>query len=363
MRRISGGSRAMKALMLYAAVGGGAFMVVAALVPLFRWLALRLDVVDKPASVRKVHSREVPYLGGLPFFIAFLCLILGLEFFAPRYAQPEFYPMAVFGFLVMLLGVFDDICDLSSKIKLPLELLLCGALYFFGFGSTIIMRPFGGALYIGGFAIVITALWIAGVMNAVNFSDGLDGLAAGLVCICSLSIFAVAFQGNRVSSCILMAFLTGATLAFLCYNFHPASVFMGDAGALFLGFILGSSTLIEQQKGVAVIALTIPMMVMAVPLADTALSFLRRLRRASQGGFFEADRNHLHHRLLALGLSQRQAVLSLYYISACMGLLAFILSGVSSIYRFFILALAAGIILFGVLVLQYLESVARRGRE
>ncbi len=347
-------------LVLYVAVGAGTFLIVLALVPLWRRLALLLDIQDRPASGRKVHARAIPYLGGLPFFIAFLCLILGIEFFAPQYTQPEFYPMAVFGFIVVLLGVFDDIRDLSSKVKLPLELLLCGGLYFWGFGSDIIMQPMGGALYIGGFAIIITALWVAGIMNAVNFSDGLDGLAAGLVCICAASIFAIAFQGGRVGSCLLMVFLIGATLAFLCYNFHPASVFMGDAGALFLGFILGASTLLEQQKGVAVIALTIPMMVMAVPLADTALSFLRRMRRASEGRFFEPDRSHLHHRLLDLGLTQRQAVLALYYISACMGLLAFILSGVSSIYRFLTLLLAAAIILFGVLALRFMESLGRK---
>ena len=347
---------------LYAAVGAGAFLIVLALTPLCRRLAVHLDILDRPAYHRKVHARAIPYLGGLPFYIAFLGVVLGIALFAPQYTQPEFYPMAIFGFFVMLLGVFDDICDLSSKIKLPLELLLCGALYFWGFGSDIIMQPFGGALYIGSFAIIITALWVAGVMNAVNFSDGLDGLAAGLVCICALSIFAIAFQGGRVASCLLMAFLIGATLAFLCYNFHPASIFMGDAGALFLGFILGASTLIEQQKGVTVIALTVPMMVMAVPLADTVLSFLRRLRRASEGRFFEPDRSHLHHRLLNLGLTQRQAVLSLYYISACMGLLAFILSGVSSIYRFLTLLLAAAIILFGVLALRYMESLGRHDK-
>lgn len=350
-------------LLLYAAVCVGAFIIVLALVPPWRRMALRLDIQDRPASGRKVHSRAIPYLGGIPFFIAFLCMVLGIEVFAPQYTQPAFYPMAVFGFLVVLLGVFDDICDLSSKIKLPLELVLCGGLYFWGFGTDIIMQPLGGALYIGGFAIVITALWVAGVMNAVNFSDGLDGLAAGLVCICAAAIFAVAFQGGRIGSCLLMAFLIGVTLAFLCYNFHPASVFMGDAGALFLGFILGASTLLEQQKGVAVIALTIPMMVMAVPLADTALSFLRRLHRASEGRFFEPDRSHLHHRLLDLGLTQRQVVLSLYYISACMGLLAFILSGVSSIYRFLTLVLAAAIILFGVLALRYMESLGRHNKN
>lgn len=345
-------------ILVYVAVCVGAFVIVAALVPLFRALARRLDIVDRPAETRKVHQRAVPYLGGLPFFIAFLAMVLGLEVFAPQYAQPAFFPMAAIGFFVALIGVYDDVLDLSSKIKLPLELVLCAGLCFWGLHSTEIVHPFGGVLHIGWLAVVITAFWVAGVANAVNFSDGLDGLAAGLVCICAASMFAIAYTGGQVASCIVMAFLIGATLGFLCYNFHPASVFMGDAGALFLGFILGASTLMEQQKGAAVIALTVPMMVMAVPLADTGLSFLRRLRRARQGQFFHPDRDHLHHRLLDLGLNQRQVVLALYYVSACMGLLAFILSGVSDVYRFLTLVLAAAAVGGGVIVLRYVEDLA-----
>lgn len=346
-------------LVVYAAVCAGAFIVVVGLVPLFRRLARRLDIVDRPAEARKVHDRAVPYLGGLPFFIAFLAMVLGLEIFAPQYAEPAFYPMAAIGFLIVLMGIYDDIRDLSSKVKLPIELALCGALCFWGLYSTDIVHPFGGVLHIGWFAVIITAVWVAGVANAVNFSDGLDGLAAGLVCICAVSMFAIAFTGGQVASCIVMAFLIGATVGFLCYNFHPASVFMGDAGALFLGFILGASTLMEQQKGAAVIALTVPMMVMAVPLADFGLSFLRRLGRARQGRFFHPDRDHLHHRLLDLGLNQRQVVLALYYASACMGLLAFILSGVADLYRFLTLVLAAAAVGGGVIVLRYVEDLAR----
>ena len=349
-------------LLVYGAVCGGAFLVVVALTPLFRLLAQRLDIVDRPLAARKVHQRAVPYLGGLPFFIAFLVVILGIEALAPQFAQPAFYPMAGIGFLIVLIGVYDDVLDLSSKIKLPLELVLCGALCFWGLYSTDIAHPFGGVLHLGWLAVIITAFWVAGVANAVNFTDGLDGLAAGLVCICAIAMFAIAYTGGQVASCIVMAFLIGATLGFLCYNFNPASVFMGDAGALFLGFILGASTLMEQQKGAAVIALTVPMMVMAVPLADTGLSFLRRLRRARQGQFFEPDRDHLHHRLLDLGLNQRQVVLALYYVSACMGLLAFILSGVSDVYRFLTLILAAAAVGGGVIVLRYVEDLAH-GRK
>jgi UDP-GlcNAc:undecaprenyl-phosphate GlcNAc-1-phosphate transferase len=161
----------------------------------------------------------------------------------------------------------------------------------------------------------------------------------------------------------MMAYLMGATLAFLRYNFNPASIFMGDAGALFLGFILGASTLIQQQKGVAVIALAVPMVVMAIPLLDTYLSFYRRLQRARQGRFFTPDRNHLHHRLLDLGLTQKQVVLSMYYLSACMGLLAFMLSVAPASYGFLILLLAAMAIFFGVLVLRFIEALGQKSRK
>jgi UDP-GlcNAc:undecaprenyl-phosphate GlcNAc-1-phosphate transferase len=157
-----------------------------------------------------------------------------------------------------------------------------------------------------------------------------------------------------------MAFLMGTTLGFLKYNFNPASIFMGDTGALFLGFILGATTLVVRQKGIAIIALSVPMVVLAIPLLDTLLSFQRRLRRARAGRFFEPDRYHLHHRLLDLGLSQKQVVLSLYYLSACMGLMAFIFSVTPAPWNFLILLLAVAVVAFGVIVLRFIEGLSSR---
>ncbi len=343
-------------LALYLAVGAGSCVGTLLLVPLCRWLAQRLDVVDRPSEARKVHRRVIPYLGGLPFYVCFLGAVLGVEHFYPQYSQGALYPMCLVGTLIVLMGLYDDIRDMSSLKKLVIEILLTSLLVFWGFKATQIAHPLGGTWNLGWLAILITPLWIAGVINAVNFADGLDGLAAGLVCICAASIFAIAFKNGQVVSCIMMAYLMGTTLGFLKYNFNPASVFMGDAGALFLGFVLGASTLIEQQKGVAVIALAVPMVVMAIPIVDTLLSFYRRAMRARQGEFFHPDRNHLHHRLLDLGLTQRQVVLSLYYISICMGLMAFVLSVVPAEYGFLILLLAAMAILFGVVVLRFIEG-------
>lgn len=343
---------------LYMIVGFGSLAITLLCVPVCRWLALKLAVVDRPSEVRKVHSGDIPYLGGLPFYGCFLATVVFIEWFYPQYSQPVFYPMCFVGTLIVLMGLYDDIRDMSSLKKLLVEMVLGVALFFWGFRTMEIAHPLGGTWHVGWLAILITPLWIAGVINAVNFSDGLDGLAAGLVFTCAAAIFAIAYRGNQVVSCIMMAYLMGATLGFLRYNFHPASVFMGDAGALFLGFVLGTSTLVERQKGVAVIALAVPMVVMAVPILDTALSFHRRLLRAREGKFFMPDRGHLHHRLLNIGLSQRQVVLALYYISACMGLMAFVLSVVPATYAFLILVLAAMAIFFGVVVLRFVESLA-----
>ncbi len=347
-------------VVLYLAISAGTFLLTVLTVPLCRWLAVKLDVVDRPSVARKVHTRNIPYLGGLPFYFCFLGTVLFVEAFFPQYSQPAFYPMCLVGTIIVLMGLYDDICDMSSLKKLLIELVLGLFLFFWGFRTMEIAHPLGGTWHVGWLAVVITPLWIAGVINAVNFSDGLDGLAGGLVFVCAASIFAISFRGNQIVSCILMACLMGTTLGFLMYNFHPASVFMGDAGALFLGFVLGTATLVERQKGVAVIALAIPMMVMAVPFLDTVLSFYRRLMRAREGQFFIGDRDHLHHRLLHLGLSQRQVVLSLYYISACMGLLAFVLAVVPADYAFLILVLAGMAILFGVVVLHFIEGLPRQ---
>jgi len=341
-------------------VGGCSLLLTLALVPLCRWLALRLDIVDHPSEQRKVHERTIPYLGGLPFYVTFLCTVLALELFFPQYSQSWLYPMCFVGTLIVMMGLYDDARDMGSLKKLVIELVLGAILFYWGFRTTELSHPLGDSVNVGLLAVVITPLWIAGCINAINFSDGLDGLAGGLVFICAASIFAISYNNNHILSCILMAYLMGTTLGFLRYNFYPASIFMGDAGALFLGFVLGASTLVQDQKGVAVIALAVPMIVMAVPIVDTVLSFVRRLRRAREGKFFAPDRNHLHHRLLNLGLSQRQVVLSLYFFSICLGLLAFVLSVAPPQYRFLILLLAALWIAFGVLVLRYIESFAQR---
>jgi UDP-GlcNAc:undecaprenyl-phosphate GlcNAc-1-phosphate transferase len=326
------------------------------LTPLFRALAWRLGVLDRPGEARKVHRAPVPYLGGMAFYAAFLAAALGIECFAPRLAGPALFPAAALGTVVMLMGLWDDARGLPGTFKLLVQLVLGAIFYFWGLRDADPFSMIGPATDWPWVGVIVTALWMAGVMNAVNFSDGLDGLAAGLVFAISAALFAVGLRNNHAAGCAIMACLMGATLGFLRYNFHPASIFMGDAGALFLGFILAAATLASQQKGAAVIALAVPMTALAVPVADTALSFLRRMRRARGGGFFRPDRDHLHHRLLALGLGQRNAVLALYGFSAAMGMLAYLMDAVPNAYRIILLVVAAVIILIGVAGLRRLEK-------
>lgn len=339
------------------------FITALATVPIFRWLALRLGVVDVPDQKRKVHTKPIPYLGGLAFYITFLVAGCFIEWFYPQLYDDKILKMSVVGTLVVLMGLLDDLLNIRASWKLLYELLLGVILFYWGFRTETIAHPLGGVWQIGWLALFVTPLWIVGVMNAINFSDGLDGLASGQVAICSLTILIISYQNNQTFSSLMMSILLGCALAFLIYNSHPASVFMGDTGALFLGFVLGCATLVERKKGVTIVALTVPMVVLAVPFLDTFLSFIRRMLRAKQGGFFLPDRDHLHHRLLRLGLTQRQVVFSLYYFSACMGFLAYITSLLPTQYTFLVLILVAMLILMGVVILHFIESLVEEVAE
>ncbi|HOJ69374.1 MAG TPA: MraY family glycosyltransferase [Candidatus Hydrogenedentes bacterium] len=304
-----------------------AFLVAALATPMFRWIARRYNILDHPTQHRKIHPRPTPYLGGLAFFAAYLVVLVESIWRRPELIAPVHYPLAVLGAVIILLGLADDIFNLSGAPKLLVELMVGALLYYWAVGEQGLAKPLHAIIDLGPLAPLIAAVWVAGVMNAINFTDGLDGLAAGLVAIASAMLLVVGIINEQPATCLVMATLLGSTLGFLLYNFHPASIFMGDAGALFLGFMLGGATLVEQQKGAAVVALIVPVITIALPIADTLLSFLRRLRRAREGRFFHPDREHLHHRLLALGLDQRRAVMIMYAFSLLMGLLA-ILAGI-----------------------------------
>ena len=208
-----------------------------------------------------------------------------------------------------------------------------------------ITDPFGDYIYLEFLAIPATIFWLVGLTNTVNLIDGLDGLAAGVSTIASITIFLVALQHGIILVAVLTAALAGAAFGFLYYNFNPAKIFMGDSGSQFLGFMLAGISVIGAVKSAATIALIVPILALGLPILDTTFAIVRRYR----GGvpIFKPDKGHLHHRLLDLGFSQRQAVLLMYVISALLGLSAVALTEVSSQIAIAIVCVVVAVVLFG----------------
>jgi len=295
----------------------GAFAVALAvsyvMTPLVKRLALSLGALDRPV-LRSVHSVPTPFLGGLAIYVALggtLAVFL-------RPAGPEVKGILVGGALVVLLGVADDFRKLRPLTKLLGQVAAALVLVAWGVRVEWLTNPLGGMIYLGAWGVPLTVLWVVSVVNVVNLADGLDGLAAGIASIASLTAMFVALGQGQLPVVILTAALAGSALGFLPYNFNPAKIFMGDAGAMFLGYALAAVSVAGALKSATAVALGVPMLALGLPIADTSFAIVRRLLTGRPVG--EADDGHLHHRLLRLGLSQRQVVLLMYTISACLGL-------------------------------------------
>lgn len=302
----------------------GAFIVAFAVVllstPHVIRLAWKLDAVDKPEP-RRVNKIPLPRLGGLAIVAAFW--VGTLSFVA---LDRQVLGLVLGSAVIVAIGVIDDIKGLSPWVKLAVQAAAALTTIHYGYQIEWIRNPLGsGYLYLEDWSIPITLLWIVGVTNALNFIDGLDGLAAGVTAISSLTLLVVAMYQGFASVVVMMAALAGSTLAFLRFNFNPARIIMGDSGALFLGFVLANLSIVGVMKSATTIALVVPVMALGLPLTDTALAVMRRLRNGKSP--FYADRGHLHHRLLDdYGCSQRQAVSILYGFSLILGIAAIALT-------------------------------------
>ncbi|NLG84924.1 MAG: undecaprenyl/decaprenyl-phosphate alpha-N-acetylglucosaminyl 1-phosphate transferase, partial [Firmicutes bacterium] len=283
----------------------------ALLVPPAIFLAHRLGAVDHPGG-RRVNTRPVPRLGGLAIFAGFM----GAFFFVapPSPARPGF---VLAGTAALAVGLLDDLRGLKPGVKLLGQIFAAALLPCFGVAVRFISNPWGGMIPLGPLAAPITVLWVVALMNMINLIDGLDGLAAGVSAIAALSLLFLPQCLAQPFIVLLCLLLLGCTLGFLPFNFHPARIFMGDSGAHFLGFILGYITVAGALKGRTALTFSVPFLAFAVPFADTSLAILRRWR--GHRPVFRADCDHLHHRLLYLGLTHRQAVLLLYLCSGIFG--------------------------------------------
>lgn len=325
------------------------------LTPAVKILAEQLGAVDQPGG-RRIHDHPIPRMGGLAISAAFLAAVLLLARLTPGVVG-----LLLGSLIILLMGAADDLTQLSPLRKLLLQLAAALTAMSFGVRIEFISIP-GGAepfLALGRLSAPLTLLWLVGCTNAVNLIDGLDGLAAGVSLISSLTLFEAALLAGQPNAALLLAALAGACLGFLPFNFHPAVIFMGDVGSQFLGFTLACVSVIGAFKLQTALTFAVPVLSLALPLADTAFSFFRRLLRGQSP--FLADRGHFHHRLLALGFSQRQAAAVLYAASALSGLAALCLAGRRRGVR--LCCLLLGVVIVFCLDRLVLCRVRRAGRE
>lgn len=310
-------------MLTYAVVFGASLITAGLLTPrVARW-AVRRGWLDEPAA-RKVHARPTPRIGGIAVAAAFFVPLMGLALhpnalsemlYADRQRLIAFAAGAV---AILGLGVYDDINGTGATTKLAVQCLVAAGLWGAGFRIELLGNPFGETFQLGFLSLPLTMLWLVGVTNAFNLIDGLDGLAAGIAVSASVVLFGVAYVDQAWLVCLLMVALFGALLGFLFFNFNPARIFLGDSGSMFLGFILAAISVWTQRKGATAVALLIPVIALGVPILDTSLSLVRRLARRQNP--FKADREHVHHRLLDLGMSHRTAVITLYTVSGVFSL-------------------------------------------
>lgn len=280
-------------------------MTVLAVTPHFIRVAHRRGIGLAVPGARKVHSVPVPQIGGMAFLLA----LFSASWFMPK--SGEALTLTIGMTSMFLIGLMDDLFEVPALVRLLLQMVVAAATYFAGIALTQVRLPVVGVVSLGPLSLVITVLWLAGTTNAVNFVDGLDGLAAGISAIASFMFLVLGIGlGSEAAILFFAALMLGVSLSFLWYNFHPAKVFMGDGGAYFLGYGLACLSLLGPFKGAASLTILIPFLVLAVPLADMFTAVLRRLLHGQSPA--RPDRQHLHHRFLNLGLNQAQTVFLMY---------------------------------------------------
>lgn len=308
--------------------------------PLAIRFAKKIGAVDLP-NARKVHKEAIPRMGGIAIFLGFIFGAAALGFIDAKVLY-----LLVASSIIMGMGVIDDIKGLDPKTKLIIEVVAALILIKGGFYVKFITNPFdGGVISLGILSIPVSVLWLVGICNAVNLVDGLDGLSAGISAIAALTISIVCYAQGEIVASALAAVLAASAFGFLRYNFHPARTFMGDCGSLFLGFMLGALSIMGLSKGATTVSIFIPFLIMGIPIFDTFFAIIRRVFMHKP--VFEADKGHLHHRLLAMGFSHRQAVLAMYGISLFLGASAVLMAILTTPQAMILLIVVAVVVITG----------------
>jgi UDP-GlcNAc:undecaprenyl-phosphate GlcNAc-1-phosphate transferase len=307
------------------------------LTPEIRARAMRLGLVDKPGEERRIHKVAVPRLGGVAIYISIVVTLVITMAIGGRFPKEGgFAGIAAGGTLIFVLGLLDDLESIKAKVKLIVQILAASAAYSLGVRiQKDLPLPFEihlpglvipGGIHLGQFAMPLTIIWLVGIANAVNLIDGMDGLAAGVSAIASVTIWAIAMANTPTHThpapypALTAAVFAGALLGFLRWNFNPARIFLGDSGAYLAGFVLGCIAITGVMKVTTVVTVGLPLLILFFPLLDTSWAVVRRLAKGQS--IFTPDAEHIHHRLLQTGMSQKNVAYVIYAISGLLGLIA-----------------------------------------
>ncbi|MEN2767343.1 glycosyltransferase family 4 protein [Ornithinibacillus xuwenensis] len=292
------------------------FFIAVSITPLVKKLALKIGAVDLPNS-RKVHQQVMPRLGGLAIFISFF---IGYTIFHPGILDA--WPVLLGATIICITGILDDSRGLSYKSKLFGQLLAAIVTVLGGIRIEFITLPFGDRIEFDYLAIPLTIIWIIAITNAINFIDGLDGLAAGVSSIALITITGLAMTMVDTLMVFMGIMMLGSTLGFLVYNFHPAKIFMGDTGSLFLGYMISVISVLGLYKNVAIFSLLVPIIILGIPILDTTFAIIRRIIHKKP--ISAPDKFHLHHCIIRLGFTHKQTVITIYALSALFSLAAIV---------------------------------------
>ncbi|MBK5252313.1 MAG: undecaprenyl/decaprenyl-phosphate alpha-N-acetylglucosaminyl 1-phosphate transferase [Peptostreptococcaceae bacterium] len=321
--------------------------------PMAEKLARKVGAMDVPKDDRRVHTSPIPRMGGLAIYLAFVATLV-------IFAGMDDMTMGIIigSTMIVGVGIVDDIRGVSAKVKLLVQILAALVLVHFGVKIDFFTNFFEseGLIYLGNLSIPITVFWVVGITNTFNLIDGLDGLAAGISTISATTLSYIAFVNGRYEMALVTLILAGCCVGFLPFNFNPARIFMGDTGSLFLGFVLSAISIQGTIKGATALTMVLPILAMGLPIMDTTLAILRRI--IGGRSIMEADKGHLHHKLLSAGLCQKRAVLLMYGISLMLGISAVLLMNSEYISGFAIIAATLVIAMIPVMMEQ-----ARAGKK
>ncbi len=344
-------------MLIISAVFFSSLLLALLFTPVVGRLARRFNLVDLP-SKRKVHSHSIPRIGGVSLFVSFLVPFGGSILFCGSltdtcFLSPSVPWLLAGGATVFLVGLYDDVHRLSPSIKLAAQIIAGFLACYGGLTFHLVELPWSGQMSLGWFSVPVTVFWFLLVINAINLIDGLDGLAAGVTLFVSLTLLILSISSGNYLVAAGLAGLSGTCMGFLRYNFNPASIFMGDSGSYFLGYMLASLTVLGSMKSQATVAIVIPIVALGLPLMDTIIAPIRRFITGKD--LFQPDKSHIHHKLLKMGLTQRKAVLLLYAATIVLGTFALLLVHARNVKAGLILSILGLAVILGFRKLGYLE--------